>query len=84
MCALGHLFYFLSKLTIVNEGEIDIIVVRENTEGEYANVGGFQYRETEDEIALQTAVFTRKGTERIPDILLNLLSKKQKINFYHK
>ena len=54
-----------SPLKDVNEGDIDIVVVRENTEGEYANVGGFQYHESENEIALQTAVFTRKGTERI-------------------
>ena len=53
-----------SPLKNVKEGDIDIVVVRENTEGEYANVGGFQYHETNDEIALQTAVFTRKGTDR--------------------
>ena len=45
-------------------GDIDMVVIRENTEGEYANVGGFQYQYTPQEIALQTAVFTRHGCER--------------------
>ena len=46
-------------------GDIDMVVVRENTEGEYANVGGFQYAGFPDEVALQTAVFTRRGIERV-------------------
>jgi tartrate dehydrogenase/decarboxylase/D-malate dehydrogenase len=44
---------------------IDIVLVRENTEGEYAQVGGLVHGGTETEVALQTAVFTRRGTERI-------------------
>jgi tartrate dehydrogenase/decarboxylase/D-malate dehydrogenase len=46
-------------------GEIDMIVVRENTEGEYAQVGGFLYQHQPDEVAIQTAVFTRRGIERV-------------------
>jgi tartrate dehydrogenase/decarboxylase/D-malate dehydrogenase len=46
-------------------GDIDLVVVRENTEGEYAQVGGFVYQYQPDEIALQTSVFTRRGVERI-------------------
>jgi tartrate dehydrogenase/decarboxylase / D-malate dehydrogenase len=46
-------------------GSIDILVFRENTEGEYANVGGRLYQGTEEEVAIQTAVFTRRGCERI-------------------
>ena len=46
-------------------GDIDMVVVRENTEGEYANMGGFLYQGTPEEVALQTSVFTRRGTERI-------------------
>jgi len=45
--------------------DVDFVVVRENTEGEYANVGGFQYKNFPDEIAIQSAVFTRKGCERV-------------------
>ncbi len=44
---------------------IDMIVVRENTEGEYAPVGGFVHAHHPEELAVQTAVFTRHGIERI-------------------
>jgi tartrate dehydrogenase/decarboxylase/D-malate dehydrogenase len=46
-------------------GSIDMIVYRENTEGEYAPIGGRHYQGTSEEIAIQTAVFTRRGCERI-------------------
>jgi tartrate dehydrogenase/decarboxylase/D-malate dehydrogenase len=45
--------------------DIDMIVVREGTEGEYAGVGARLYRGSEREVALQTAVFSRHGTERV-------------------
>jgi 3-isopropylmalate dehydrogenase len=44
--------------------DIDFIVVRENTEGLYAGVGGFLKRGTPDEVAIQEMVNTRKGIER--------------------
>src|SRR5690242_3877722 len=46
-------------------GSIDMLVYRENTEGEYAPVGGRLYLGTPHEIAVQTAVFTRRGCERV-------------------
>jgi tartrate dehydrogenase/decarboxylase / D-malate dehydrogenase len=46
-------------------GSIDMVVYRENTEGEYAPVGGRHYQGTPYEIAIQTAIFTRRGCERI-------------------
>ncbi len=46
-------------------GAIDMLVYRENTEGEYAPVGGNLYPGTPDEVAIQTGVFTRRGCERI-------------------
>jgi tartrate dehydrogenase/decarboxylase/D-malate dehydrogenase len=46
-------------------GAIDMLVYRENTEGEYAPVGGKLYPGTANEIAVQTGVFTRRGCERI-------------------
>jgi tartrate dehydrogenase/decarboxylase/D-malate dehydrogenase len=46
-------------------GSIDILVFRENVEGEYANVGGRVYQHKPDDVAVQTAVFTRRGCERI-------------------
>jgi tartrate dehydrogenase/decarboxylase/D-malate dehydrogenase len=44
---------------------IDLVVVRENTEGEYAQAGGRVHQGTDDEVVIQTAMFTRRGTERI-------------------
>jgi tartrate dehydrogenase/decarboxylase/D-malate dehydrogenase len=44
---------------------IDLLVYRENTEGEYAPCGGRHYEGTPHEIAIQTAIFTRRGCERI-------------------
>jgi tartrate dehydrogenase/decarboxylase/D-malate dehydrogenase len=44
---------------------IDMVVVRENTEGEYAQVGGFLYHHQPEEVAIQTAVFTRRGIDRV-------------------
>ncbi len=46
-------------------GEINLVIVRENTEGEYAPVGGFLYERHPEEVAVQTAVFTRRGCERV-------------------
>lgn len=46
-------------------GSIDMVVVRENTEGEYTQAGGNVYHHTPDEVAVQTSIFTRRGIERI-------------------
>jgi tartrate dehydrogenase/decarboxylase/D-malate dehydrogenase len=54
-----------SPLAGRGSGSIDMVVVRENTEGEYSPVGGFLYHHQPEEIAVQTAVFTRRGCERI-------------------
>lgn len=44
--------------------DIDFVVVRENTEDMYAGIGGWLKKGTPDEVATQTAVYTRKGCER--------------------
>ena len=46
-------------------GDIDFVVVRENNEGEYSQIGGRLYSGTEAEVVLQESVFTRKGVDRI-------------------
>ena len=46
-------------------GEIDYFVVRENTEGEYTNLGGVMYAGTEREIVIQESVFSRFGADRV-------------------
>jgi len=50
---------------LANPGAVDLVVVRENTEGEYAQVGGFLYHHQPDEVAIQSAVFTHRGIERV-------------------
>jgi 3-isopropylmalate dehydrogenase len=47
------------------EADVNFVVLRENTEGLYANIGGQFKRNTPDEVALQEEVNTRKGVERI-------------------
>lgn len=44
--------------------DIDFVVVRENTEDLYAGIGGFLKKNTPDEVATQTAIYTRKGVDR--------------------
>src|SRR6185312_13609312 len=46
-------------------GDIDYMVIRENTEGEYGNVGGRYKEGTPDEVVMQQSVFSRKGVDRI-------------------
>lgn len=46
-------------------GDIDMVIVRENNEGEYSSVGGRVYQGTDDEFAVQQSVFTRRGVDRI-------------------
>jgi tartrate dehydrogenase/decarboxylase/D-malate dehydrogenase len=52
-----------STLKSWKPGEIDFTIVRENNEGEYSNIGGRLYEGTEDEMAVQETVFTRRGVK---------------------
>ncbi len=45
--------------------DIDFVVVRENNEGEYSQIGGRLYSGTDAELVLQESVFTRRGVDRI-------------------
>jgi len=46
-------------------GDLNYLIVRENTEGEYTNLGGVMFPGTEREIVIQEAVFSRHGTDRV-------------------
>ncbi|MEX0696770.1 MAG: tartrate dehydrogenase [Dongiaceae bacterium] len=46
-------------------GDIDFVILRENNEGEYSEIGGRLYPGTEAEMAIQESVFTRRGVDRI-------------------
>jgi tartrate dehydrogenase/decarboxylase/D-malate dehydrogenase len=67
-----------SPLARPKGGDIDFVVVRENTEGEYAQVGGFVYQHQPDEVAIQTSVFTRRGIERIVRFAFQLAVERNK------
>jgi tartrate dehydrogenase/decarboxylase / D-malate dehydrogenase len=45
--------------------DIDMVIVRENNEGEYSEIGGRLYAGTSEELAVQTAMFTRQGCDRV-------------------
>jgi tartrate dehydrogenase/decarboxylase/D-malate dehydrogenase len=57
-------------------GSIDLVIVRENTEGEYSSVGGRIAGGTGDEEAHQTAIFTRKGCDRVMRFAFELASRR--------
>ncbi|MCR6633200.1 MAG: tartrate dehydrogenase [Magnetospirillum sp.] len=59
-------------------GDIDFWIVRENTEGEYSSIGGIMFAGTEREFAVQEAVFTRTGTDRILRFAFELAQKRPK------
>jgi 3-isopropylmalate dehydrogenase len=76
--------------------DIDFVVVRENTEDMYCGTGGFLKKHTADEVATQTAVYTRKGCERCirwafeytrrrnnPKKMLTLVAKTNVLTFGH-
>jgi tartrate dehydrogenase/decarboxylase/D-malate dehydrogenase len=54
-----------SPLANRKPGDIDFVVVRENTEGEYSSVGGRMFEGTDREIVFQESVFSRKGVDRV-------------------
>jgi tartrate dehydrogenase/decarboxylase/D-malate dehydrogenase len=54
-----------SPLAGRSAGDIDFVIIRENTEGEYSQAGGRLYPGTEREVVIQESVFTRTGVDRI-------------------
>ena len=65
-----------SPLRNANPGDVDLVVVRENMEGEYSEVGGRYGRGFPEEMALQEAVFTRAGVTRIADYAFELATRR--------
>ncbi|MGI5336115.1 tartrate dehydrogenase [Streptomyces sp. CA-181903] len=57
-------------------GEVDFVVVRENVEGEYSEIGGRFNRGRPDETAVQEAVFTRAGVTRVLDYAFGLAARR--------
>jgi len=68
------------KTPLANKGpdDIDFIVVRENTEGLYTGSGGFMKKGTQDEVAVQESINTRKGVERCLRFAFEIARKRNK------
>lgn len=54
-----------ARITNAKVGDLDWVLIRENTEGEYAGQGGRTHQGTEGEVATEVAVFSRRGVERV-------------------
>ena len=65
-----------SPLANRTPGDIDFVVVRENTEGEYSSVGGRMFEGTEREIVVQQSTFSRTGVDRILKFAFELAQKR--------
>ena len=58
--------------------DIDMVIVRENNEGEYSEIGGRIYRGTDQETVTQESVFTRRGVDRVMKYAFELAEKRKK------
>lgn len=67
-----------SILKNIPNDAINMTFVRENTEGEYSGTGSWLFEDKDNEIVIQDAVFTRKGTERIMKYAFELAQKENK------
>ncbi|MBO3675572.1 tartrate dehydrogenase [Streptomyces sp. NEAU-YJ-81] len=65
-----------SPLREAGPGDVDLVVVRENVEGEYGEIGGRLGRGLPEEMAVQEAVFTRKGVTRVLDYAFSLAERR--------
>lgn len=66
-----------SPLKNRSPADIDFIIVRENNEGEYSEIGGRLYSGTENEMAVQESVFTKRGVDRVMRYAFELASSRQ-------
>ena len=64
------------KSVLENAQQIDWVIVRENTEGEYSGSGGRVHTGLADEVATEISVFTRKGVERVHRFAFDLARKR--------
>ncbi|PVE13090.1 tartrate dehydrogenase [Streptomyces scopuliridis] len=65
-----------SPLRSAEPGSVDFVVVRENVEGEYSEIGGRLNRGFPEEMAVQEAVFTRAGVNRVLDYAFTLAARR--------
>jgi tartrate dehydrogenase/decarboxylase/D-malate dehydrogenase len=62
----------------VGPEDVDMVIVRENNEGEYSEIGGRLYSGTDEELAIQQTTFTRRGVERIIGYALDLAAQRKR------
>jgi tartrate dehydrogenase/decarboxylase/D-malate dehydrogenase len=67
-----------SPLAGKRPGDIDFVVIRENTEGEYSGAGGRSHQGLPIEVAVQTAIFTRVGVERVVRYAFQLARRRRR------
>ena len=67
-----------SPLRDKGPADIDFVVIRENTEGEYSGAGGRTHLHTAQEVAIQTSIFTRAGAERVMRYSFDLARRRRK------
>ena len=60
--------------------DVDFVVIRENTEDAYAGIGGILKKDTPNEVATQTMIYTRNGVERVIRYAFELAKKRNKKN----
>ena len=67
-----------SPLANKNPGDIDMLIVRENTEGEYSSVGGRMYQGSDREIAIQETIMSRHGIDRVQKFAFELAQSRNR------
>jgi 3-isopropylmalate dehydrogenase len=87
---LRPIFRYPGMTTLVphhHEDDVNMVVVRENSEGLYSGVGGFHRKGTPHEVAIQSSVNTRHGVERIVRYAFDLAmhpARRRKVTLVHK
>ncbi|MET0473181.1 MAG: tartrate dehydrogenase [Mycobacterium sp.] len=67
-----------SPIAPSRSADMDMVVIRENVEGEYSRIGGRLYAGTDAEMAVQESVFTRRGVERVMRFAFDLARDRRK------
>ena len=71
-----------SPLKNIGPAELDWVIVRENTEGEYSTVGGRMYKNTDREIAIQETIMSKKGIDRVQKFAFELAKNTKRKNIW--
>jgi tartrate dehydrogenase/decarboxylase/D-malate dehydrogenase len=62
---------------LIDPGDLDIVIIRENVEGEYSEVGGRSYVGRAEEFAIQESIFTRVGVSRVASYAADLAERRK-------